>query len=275
MRFKELFLGFATPGERVAKTTINRLKRRTNISPKQQDDLQNANRISRKLFLRRLALAGRYLIAVGSGITAKILLSTGEQPSELGVLKKSIPLEFSKENELKKMDVFIFETQRPFDFDHEAFANTVNAISKRNGKLPAYSQVILSDKTIDPKDPTRFGATSTTGKFVRLSIKDGFNAPFLNYYPKEAVLNGVLVGEMTNLMISESGTLPKDAGNTERLGNSTGIMACAIFSGRSYQQYLYDTTQIEYMGTGGTITFSEDTYKDFQQQLQPALRFKK
>jgi len=87
------------------------------------------------------------------------------------------------------------------------------------------------------------------------------------------VVNGVLVGELTNLMIGESGQLPPGVVSVEQLGDSTGIVASAVFSGRTYQEYLFDLTKIEYTGKGGALTFSTDTYQDFAQNLKPALIF--
>lgn len=190
-------------------------------------------------------------------------------------LKKVIPIDFNNENEKGRVEIVIFETERSFEFDVEAFGKNVDMIASRGGKLPAYSRIFFSDQTIDPANPNKFGATNSLQKSIILSIKDGLNFPFLDQYPSEAVVNGVLVGEMTNLMVDQGRALPSGAGHIERLGDSTGLMAIAIFSGRSYAQYQYDFTQVQYMGLGGAILFSEETYKLFRDSLQPALIFDK
>ncbi len=208
------------------------------------------------------------------------LLPKNDQLSGPEKIKKIVSLDFINEKENGKLDVVIFETERQFDFDTEAFNDIVNVIASRGGKLSTYSRVFLSDETIDPTDPSKFGTTrDRQQKFVRLSIKDGFkNNPFSSInkaYTNEAVVNGVLVGEMTNLMISVSGSLPDGAGSVERLGDSTGIMACAIFAGRSYQEYQSDFNKVVYVGPGGAIQFDKETYKYFQDNLKPALIFSK
>lgn len=203
------------------------------------------------------------------------LLSSNDKLLISEKLKKVIPIDFNNENEKGRVEIVIFETERSFEFDIEAFGKNINMIVSRGGKLPMYSRIFFSDKTIDPADPNKFGATNSLQKVIRLSIKDGLNFSFLDKYPSEAIINGVLVGEMTNLMIDEGKALPSGAGHTERLGDSAGFMAAAIFSGRSYLQYQDDAAGAEYLGQGGLIVFNQNTYKNFQENLQPALIFGK
>lgn len=193
-------------------------------------------------------------------------------------IKETIFFDFGHDENTGRLEVIITETETSFDFDPQAFQNIINIIASRGGRLPPYSRVILADTRILSKDPSAFGHTDGLQKIVRLSIKDGLSHnPFpRDKYTNEAVLNGVLVGEMTNLMTDEAGSLPAGAGHIERLGDNAGIMASAIFAKRSYQEYKSDTDRVTYLGSGGTIVFDEKTYRDFQQALkQPALRFRK
>ncbi|OGY10059.1 MAG: hypothetical protein A2782_04060 [Candidatus Blackburnbacteria bacterium RIFCSPHIGHO2_01_FULL_43_15b] len=274
MRFKEIFLGVATPAEVAAQGTINNLKGRAVLNWRRQRDLDDAIRIRKGLTFRRRTLIGAYLAAAGAGTGITLLVRERQKnTTEFGKIKRVIPLRFFKDNQDGRMDVLIFETRRVFDFDYSAFEKNVNLIAARGGKLPKYSRVFLSDTPVNRNDPAVFGITSPQNKAIRLSIHDGLNTPFYNLYLPEAVVNGVLVGELTNLMIGESGQLPPGVVSVEQLGDSTGIVASAVFSGRTYQEYLFDLTKIEYTGKGGALTFSTDTYQDFAQNLKPALIF--
>ncbi|MBI2590290.1 MAG: hypothetical protein HYW33_00195 [Candidatus Blackburnbacteria bacterium] len=275
MRFKETFLGIAAPTEVAAQETINNLKGRTVLNWRRQRNLDDAIRVRKGLIFRRRTLIGAYLAAAGAGTGITLFVrERQENTTEFGKLKKVIPLRFFKDNQDGRIDVLIFETRRVFDFDYSAFEKNVNLIAARYGKLPKYSRLFLSDAPVDRSNPAVFGMTSPRDQTIRLSMHDGINTPFYKPYPPEAVVNGVLVGELTNLMIGESGQLPPGVVSVEQLGDSTGIVASAIFSGRTYQEYLFDRTKIEYTGKGGALTFSPDTYQDFAQNLKPALIFR-
>lgn len=275
MGFKETLLGLATPKERAAQVIIEQTEGR-GLSPKRQTERTQARGITRRLFLRRLGLGVGYLLAIGCSTASalKIFLERESQVGEFGKLKQNIPLIFTKDEKEVKMDVLIFETERPFVFDTQAFGETVNLFAVRDTTLPTYSRTIITDRRLDPNDPGRFGMTIPALDTVFLSIKDGFNdTSFLREYPKEAVLNGVLVGEIANLMLAESGNVPEGAGYVERLGDSTGFMASAIFAKRCYAQYRMDISRVVYPESGGLIVFDESTYREFQQKLQPTLTF--
>lgn len=275
MNLKELVLGFPTAKEKAAQKYI-RLKEGKHLSAVQLSEISEARGITRRLLFRRVTLAAGYTALATLGIAKFTENNKSNYPKEYGKLKQVIPLSFENKDGTVFVEVVIFETERAFSFDHEALGKNASTIATRSGKLPPFTRIILSDLTIDPNNPSHFGSTRKEGD-IRLSIKDGFKySPFKGIYPDEAVLNGVLVGEMTNLMIHTSGTLPPGAGHVERLGDSTGIMASAIFAGRSHQEYLSDANLVEYTraGGGGKIIFDERTYQDFQRGLRPALLFK-
>jgi hypothetical protein len=262
------------------------------------DDRPGPKRITRRRFLRdaTLTAAGAVVAAMLPGCAPLPAVSTpslegssssseDSAPSPTPAEPKPVPGEAppppkeagpppTEEARCKAgiLNVYIL-TPRQFQFNQETFFQIASLYREQGGIFPSEAELWFHEE-----ESGTLGCTNAEENFMEISFREIYESGVPEGYTVESLANGVLAGELCNLMVSESGYIsgaePPTRDNIMWVCESLGVMVEAICAGRSYGQYCQDTVEVFSYKGKPALHFDLITYEIFQGVLQePLLTF--
>lgn len=251
------------------------------------EDRPGLKRVTRRRFLRDATLAG-FGAMVAAVLPSCVSSPKGSSPSPKDRVPSPTPGEPkpvpdgappppTEEPECEGGILRVYlSTSRKFQFNQETFFKIASLYRQQGGIFPSEAELRFHEEESDVP-----GRTDAERNLIEISFRELYEN-HEKYVPEgytiESLANGILAGELCNLMASESGQIsgaePPTKDNIEWVCESFGVMVAAIYVGRSYEQYYQDTFETFSCKGRPVLHFDPGTYQILQEVLQePLLRF--